>query len=83
MNISKRKILWLFSAVVSYSLYVVVGLGLNKRLSYYLLGIIALLTIYSVVIQFRKAKENRELKKVRDEILEERWREEMESRGKL
>jgi hypothetical protein len=50
-------------------------------MSYYLLGIIALLAIYSVVLQFKKGKEHRELKKVRDEILEQRWREEMESRN--
>lgn len=82
MKLSKKKLLWLFSAVVSYAVYVVIGLGLNGRMSYYLLGIIALLTIYSVFAQFKKAKEHRELKKVRDEVLEQRWREDMENRSK-
>jgi uncharacterized membrane protein (GlpM family) len=80
MKLSKQKLLWLFSAVVAYGVYVVIGLGLNGRLSYYLLGIIALLTIYSVFAQFKKAKDHRELKKVRDEILEQRWQEDMENR---
>lgn len=82
MKLSKKKLLWLFSAVVSYAAYVVIGLGLNRRMSYYLLGIIVLLTIYSVFAQFKKAKEHRELKKVRDEVLEQRWREDMENRSK-
>lgn len=82
MKPSKRKILWLLSAIVSYALYVVIGLGINGKLSFYLLGVIVLMTIYSVVVQFRKAKEARELKKVRDELLEQRWHEEMESRSK-
>lgn len=82
MKLSKQKLLWFFSAVVSYGLYVMIGLGLNRQMSYYLLGIIALLAIYSVFVQFKKAKEHRELKKVRDEILEQRWREDMESRSK-
>lgn len=81
MKISKQKLIWLFSAIVSYAFYVVIGLRLDGRMSYYLLGIIALLAIYSVVLQFKKGKEHRELKKVRDEILEQRWREEMESRN--
>jgi nicotinamide riboside transporter PnuC len=81
MKLSKQNILWVISAIVSYALYVVVGLRLDGRMSYYLLGIIALLAIYSVFAQFKKAKDHRELKKVRDEILEQRWREEMESRN--
>lgn len=81
MKLSKQKLLWLFSAVVSYGLYVMIGLELNGRMSYYLLGIIALLAIYSVFAQFKKAKEHRELKKVRDEVLEQRWREDMEARN--
>jgi len=82
MKLSKQKLLWLFSAIVSYGVYVVIGLGLNGRMSYYLLGIIALLAIYSVFVQFKKAKEHRDLKKIRDEVLEQRWREDMENRSK-
>lgn len=48
---------------------------------YYMWGVLVILSLYAIWEQMQKSKEQKELKKLRDELLEAKWEQEMESRN--
>lgn len=67
--------------ISSISIFFAMTTGSSSSYRYYMWGVIAILSLYAIWEQMQKSKERKELKKLRDELLEAKWEQEMESRN--
>ncbi len=56
--------------------------GSSSMYKYYIWVVLVVLALYAIWEQMQKSKEQKELKKLRDELLEAKWEQEMESRNR-